>query len=96
MTLYESLNMYAMEDVFGRFQQPYKPQLKDLYLQIEQTMQLLQKFGPQAGELAQTLDSCQQEYLELMEEIFLLTGMSIGMELQKLVGLSGSRLPPRP
>ena len=85
MTLYDALYMYAMENVFTHFEKPYKAQLHSLNKQIDQTIELLQKLGPEAGALTKKLDSSFREYLELMEKPCLQTGISVGMEVQKLL-----------
>ena len=83
-TLLDVLTQYAEENLVARLLREKTPQIRAAQLQAELTAEKLRGLGPDVAEQVEKLEIELDNVHFCREQAFLLSGISIGMELGRL------------
>ena len=82
--LLELLTQYAEENLVTRFLREYAPQIKAARFWADQTAETLKALKPEMAEQVDRLKNELDKVYSCREQAFLLSGISIGLELGRL------------
>lgn len=83
-TLLEILTQYAEENLAARFLREYTPQIQAARLRADRLVGELRDLAPEAEERLEQLENELCDVYSCREQAFLLSGISIGLELGRL------------
>lgn len=83
-TLLEILTQYAEENLLVRYLREYTPQIKAVRFQADQVTEVLKELNPETAERIDRLKNELDNVHLCREQAFLLSGISIGLELGRL------------
>lgn len=83
-TLLEILTQYAEENLLVRYLREYTPQIKAMRFQADQVTEVLKELNPETAERIDRLKNELDKVYSCREQAFLLSGISIGLELGRL------------
>lgn len=83
-TLLELLTQYAEENLLVRYLREYAPQIKVARFQADQVTEVLKELNPETAERIDRLKNELDKVYSCREQAFLLSGISIGLELGRL------------
>lgn len=83
-TLLDVLTQYAEENLVARFLREYTPQLQKAQLRVDHLTKELRALSPEAEEPVENLKIELGNLHFCQEQAFLLSGISIGLELGRL------------
>lgn len=83
-TLLELLTQYAEENLLVRYLREYTPQIKTVRFRADQVTEVLKELNPETAEQVDRLKNELDKVYSCREQAFLLSGISIGLELGRL------------
>ena len=83
-TLLEVLTQYAEENLVPRFLREHAPQIQTARLRADRLAEVLKELNPETAEQVDRLKNELDKVYSCREQAFLLSGISIGLELGRL------------
>lgn len=83
-TLLELLTQYAEENLIVRLLREYAPQIRTARFRADQVTETLKELSPETAEQVDRLKNELDKVYSCREQAFLLSGISIGLELGRL------------